>query len=253
MSRVGQSTCAMEQLPTDPERRTEMATRRGLIVATCVLLGPAAAKAQSHASNAPPAPAPSVMWGGLLGVNGATFSDPNQVAEGIAISSKVASIEEIFLQVPLGQNLYLQPGIAAGWRGAWVASVNDQARVDLGYVDFPVLLGTTLGSGRVRPFIQAGPVFSLLSECKVVSDSLGTVPCGSPSPYRSSDFGLDGGAGIEWLSQNGQALGIQAQYTLGLRNISSGGGQVSNRSYSISAVYKLPFGHRPQAKPAKQP
>ncbi|NJK83901.1 MAG: PorT family protein [Saprospiraceae bacterium] len=123
----------------------------------------------------------------------------------------------------------------------------------LAYLDIPALGTFRLGSGNTKFVLQAGPYVgfaiggSIQAEVQGGIGGLGSIGIGGESEaisfgndpdendLRRLDFGLIGGAGIEF-----GAFRIGAQYNLGLANISAftdNGTTVRNRVLSFHVGY----------------
>lgn len=134
-----------------------------------------------------------------------------------------------FINISTGPRLSLQPEAYYTQKGARYAGANDTFT----YLEAPLLLrySTPLPAAPFRPFIFAGPTAALLLSAKMGEADV-------KSLYRTSDFGLALGGGVEF-----ERLSLDARYQLGLTSIAKDVGQFKadyrNRVLSVLLGYRL--------------
>lgn len=111
------------------------------------------------------------------------------------------------LSLPLGRGiLALQPEglyVERGWEGT--------AEGKLTYIEVPLLLRVNIPTPGIAPFAVAGPSASFRLSC-----TSGGADC--PSDTRSTDYGVNLGAGVRLGGRSG--LTIEGRYSWGLRKLS---------------------------------
>lgn len=159
----------------------------------------------------------------------------------------------IIADVPLGSNLYLQPGLLFANKGA---KFEDDSKISINYLEVPVnlLYKFTLKSGD-HIFFGAGPYFAYAAGGKATSYgyttklAIGTSDIDNVKPF---DFGVGLNAGYQF----DMGLFFRAQYQLGLVNVDpttnqyNSASSVKNNGFSITAGWL--FSSAPTAKKKKE-
>jgi hypothetical protein len=121
------------------------------------------------------------------------------------------------------------------------------ARVELGYIELPLLFKYSFPTEGVRPYLIAGPSLGLRRSATAVS-KFGSAPEereDSKDDFKSTDFSLWAGAG---LGKNIGSAYVFAEglYSLGLRNINKDASEGSgkNRGWQFLAGVTLRLGSR---------
>ena len=99
----------------------------------------------------------------------------------------------------------------------------DQVSYKAEYLEVPLFLKLSLGSGSARPYVMAGPSigFRLSSELSVEDEGIsGTFDADEVT--ESMDFGVDFGAGLS-LRLNGVSFFVEGRYDLGVADVFTGG------------------------------
>jgi hypothetical protein len=131
---------------------------------------------------------------------------------------------------------------------------NGKQRLKLQYIELPLVGTATLfTSGRLKPFIEAGPVIDLEMRCRVQfissdkqqQDDVGCDLQSLSTPDRHKfDFSVAGGGGLDYnLEQNRHVL-LEVRYTHGLSNISDSDDRslvIRNRALSVYIGYSFPI------------
>ncbi len=119
------------------------------------------------------------------------------------------------------------------------------------YLEVPLFLKLSLGSGSARPYLMAGPSvgFRLNSEITVDNAEIADT-FDADDVTESVDFGVDFGAGLS-LRLSGVSLFVEGRYDLGVTDVFKGGeiaGQVSDdadvftRGLQTMAGITIPLG-----------
>ncbi len=107
----------------------------------------------------------------------------------------------------------------------------DEVSYKAEYLEVPLFLKLSLGSGSARPYVMAGPSvgFRLNSELSIEDEGIsGTFDADEVT--ESMDFGIDFGAGLS-LRLSGVSFFVEGRYDLGVADVFTGGeiaGQVSD-------------------------
>jgi hypothetical protein len=157
-----------------------------------------------------------------------------------------------FIRFGVG-GLGLEVDVLAITKGAEVAEPTEgDVNFKIDYVEVPVQLVFSLGSGRFSPYIMAGPSFGFEIGCEVDDESTAgddEIDCDDADFFdrKSLDIGLAGAAGLQIPLGPGSVL-VEGRYTHGLTNIADvegdGGDEIKNRSYAIFGGYTIPIGRR---------
>jgi hypothetical protein len=126
------------------------------------------------------------------------------------------------------------------------------ARFRLSYLELPLLLRFSSGSGRIRPYVMAGPSYGRLVRARVQgTDTKGkAVDEDVMKEFKRSDLGLGFGAGLV-IPAGRSSTFVQGRYTLGLLNIAreqEGGGEqeagtrLENRTIQVMVGVTFPLG-----------
>jgi hypothetical protein len=147
-----------------------------------------------------------------------------------------------------GDLLALEAGLMADTKGfKWEMDMFETqvtSKVNLLYLDVPVLLKVAPTLGSIKVFGAAGPYagFGITGKIKAEADGESEsedVEWGDTeeSEFKRFDFGAKFGAGVEF-----QGFTLGAYYSLGLANISpitDGGSKINNKVISVSVGYKF--------------
>jgi hypothetical protein len=159
----------------------------------------------------------------------------------------------VWLNRPLAGRLSLQPELHYTQKGASYAAsffepgegtFEAEVSLELSYLELPVLLRADLGraSGRVRPFIVAGPVLAYQTGCRIGFELAGFGGFGgsedcdaeveSNEQINTFDVGAAVGGGLA-VRRGGRELTAGVRYTHGLRSLARSGENVTNRNVSV--------------------
>ena len=219
-----------------------------------VLLAAAAAGLARESAAQPGAPLPAPRFGILAGLNSATLGgddvgdDDNDRRTGL--------VAGVYLKLPLGTVLSVQPELLYSMKGAAAGSGDDAAALNTDYFELPVLLRADLPTGTaVRPYLFVGPTFSLRTRCELEADGGGfqaSVDCddlAAEQPqedtpeFKKFDLGVALGGGVTVGMGTASALNFGVRYTHGTSSIIDPG-DVKNRVLSFTVGLEIPFGRR---------
>lgn len=119
------------------------------------------------------------------------------------------------------------------------------------YLEIPIFVKVTFGTGNIRPYIFAGPSIGFFlsgsqrinSTISVNGNSTTTDSTKSvaDSTVKSPDISAVFGAGISVMLSSGQILFLDAGYALGLVNIYDGSNTTNSRDIRIAAGILFPL------------
>lgn len=180
----------------------------------------------------------------------AMSADAQHMYLGAKVGANLANESEDSL--PTGYSLSIHPGFLAGaqfeywfddmWSlGAQVlydqkgARENINGFSDLGgtgtadlvinYLEVPILVKATFGTGNFRPYVFAGPSIGKYLSNKIhltatfQGQTTDTTLSGADSVFNSIDFSAVFGAGVSYKLSSGPILFLDAAYALGLVNV----------------------------------
>jgi hypothetical protein len=191
-------------------------------------------------------------FGILIGTNIATISDADQgigdvVGGAFDKKNRIGFDAGVFMKVPLTGMLSLQPEVHYVQNGVSItSSTGNVGSLDLkiDYLEIPVLfrLDVSGAGASVHPILLAGASGAYRVRCSLSATGQGNsvsqncnAGADSQDPFKKSDFGLVGGAGIAFTSM-GHSLSLQARYTYGLSSIATKDTETSkpkNRALAI--------------------
>ena len=179
-----------------------------------------------HAAGDPPLVAD---W---RGTRGATWWAPKRRSSAAGREASPVS----YLMAPISRALSFRPELLFSLKGGRTQTGSALLDIELAYLEIPLLAKFSFSRRRFRPVIFAGPAPSLQIGCDVqfiAADQASRSTCGegSFSLFRTFDFGIVAGGGVEvrWPQS---ALALEARYTAGLRSILDES-DVRNRAYGL--------------------
>ena len=202
-----------------------------LLALTVSTIGPCgAALAQS-----PPSAArdPAYSWGLKGGVNFANVLLAPDLPPGFSKSARTGFLGGAFAEARLSDTFSVQLEAFYTQKGFEIASAAGKATYRLDYLELPLTAKATFGSGPLRPYLFAGPVvgFRLSAGVETASGS-----GDFQDSTRTTDLGLDLGAGVLYRVNPGTALVLEGRYSVGLVNVFNtgpAGGTVNTRDLKI--------------------
>ncbi len=130
--------------------------------------------------------------------------------------------------IHMSEVLALQPELVFSMQGAKAAD-NDDARLNLNYLNIPVLLQYMFGDGFR---VQAGPQIGfLLSAKQKLDDTSVDVKDG----FKSIDFSIP--VGISYKRASG--FGVDLRYAFGVSNINDGDDKITNGGLQFGVFYQF--------------
>jgi hypothetical protein len=205
------------------------------------------ASAATVAAQAPAAATGGARLGVSAGFNLATFSGKDiQGAE-----NKSGFGGGVYLAIPVAPQIEFQPELLYTAKGAKSSDAGFEAAVRLNYVEIPLLARVNFPtSSDVTPHLYLGPAIAFKAGCSLsasgngISTSAGcdglTDDAGQPISIAAVDFGAVVGGGLGF-NVGGQRATVGVRYDLGLKNITSGGGESKNRTLSFLASFEMPL------------
>lgn len=151
------------------------------------------------------------------------------------VSAELKLAEPLSLQL---EALYTQKGFEV--TGASVGGTRATATYKFDYVEVPLTLKATLGSGPIRPYVFAGPNVGFRVAAKAAVPG-GTVDFKEGT--KLNDVALDFGAGIVYQLDAKTALVFDVRYSLGLMNVIKGGdADSSSKSRDVKLLVGVSVG-----------
>jgi hypothetical protein len=194
--------------------------RLPLILVLLVLLSPLTSTAQTDEK----------VWsfGPELGLNISKFGgDASEsdfrtgVALGVGLTYSIQNTYGVTTRV-----LYSQKGAKSG-----------DTKISMKYIEVPIVGRFFLNrEGTCRPNLFVGPSFNFLTG--VANKAKGEDSVNDDDfrdSFKTFDFGLTGGVGLNWLIADETHLIIDGRYTHGLSDISKADTDVFNRGFTVSA------------------
>jgi hypothetical protein len=136
--------------------------------------------------------------------------------------------------IHLAPQLALQPEIVYSAQGTKYTALNQEHKINLGYVNVPVLFQYMFDNGFR---LEAGPQVGFLISA---NDKVGSAKLDVKDGYKTVDFGL--GAGVGYV-HTPSGFGVDARYNLGLSDISeSSTNKLNNRGFQLGVFYL--FNHK---------
>ena len=176
-------------------------------------------KAQTH-----------VELGLKAGLNVATLHTSDNSNIDPRISANFGGLAHIHIS----KEFAVQPEVLFSGQGAKSTSANVVNKVNLNYIQVPVLLQYMIGTGFR---LETGPQVGFLASAK---DKAGDVTVDIKNSYKKTDFAWVFGAG--YLTSSG--VGFDARYNLGLSKINdNNGAKISNQVFSVGLFYQFKAMH----------
>jgi len=175
---------------------------------------------------------PHVWLGGFAGVDIGNLSVTGTDQTGVTWSTRtgfaVGAEFDDFFSDNLGicaQLAYVQKGATATFTdNSGGISVSTSSSITVSYLQIPVLLKATFGSGALKPVVFAGPEIGFKLSAKQTgktesgADTTFTVP---DSNITTINFGIMFGAGVTYAINATTMLFLNAAYDLGLSNLNA--------------------------------
>jgi hypothetical protein len=121
------------------------------------------------------------------------------------------------------------------------------ASLRLSYVELPVLLKLSRSTGRVRPYVIAGPSVGYRTGVRLKDEITGEDedPADADENLRKWDFGVAAGGGLT-VPVGRAAAFVEGRYTWGLVNLDKEDQELTlkNRGIQVLAGFTVPIGRR---------
>lgn len=146
----------------------------------------------------------------------------------LSLTSKIGFYAGAFAEVSVSENFAVQPEVLYALLGAKLNSDGDKYKIDLSYVNIPIL--AKYKKDGFSAFV--GPQIGILVSAK---DSDGS---STKNDYNSTDFSAIIGAGYTLMS----GFGFDARYQIGLGNIAKntdGQGTVKSNAFYVGVHFKM--------------
>jgi hypothetical protein len=160
--------------------------------------------------------------------------------DGASVSpdSRTSFVGGAFAQFGIGSPWFIQPEVLYSSKGFELESES----LSLNYVEVPILVGAAfpLSNSALKPMVFAGPSIGFKLSCDAEGEDCGDL-------YKSVDFGLVFGAGIQYALDN-ISLFLDGRYDMGLTNVLDDITEidvdvsVKNRAWQFMAGVGFPVG-----------
>jgi opacity protein-like surface antigen len=169
------------------------------------------------------AKAQDVKFGAKAGLNISSISGESDS------KSKAGLALGVFAEIKVSDKFSVQPEVLYSVLGAKSNGSSD--KVNLAYINIPVMAKYYVAD---KFSLEAGPQIGFLTSAKYVQ---GSNSINLKEGYKSTDFGLNFGAGYD-VTKN---IGVGVRYTAGLSNIvkDNGGDKVRNNNFAIALAYRF--------------
>ncbi|MDX1675508.1 MAG: outer membrane beta-barrel protein [Longimicrobiales bacterium] len=179
-----------------------------------------------------------------------------ELATGQSTGAITTAVYAAYLGFGVSDRLAIQVEAVYGTRGADGLGLGTDAldasappaRVEMRYLEVPLLLRAGFPGERLLISVFAGPYVGFLVACEVApagaaSRSCNEAAAGQRFDPRSTDVGLAAGVGLD-LAFGGSTLFADARYTVGLQSIESGGDPFDARhtGVALTAGLAVPLG-----------
>ena len=197
-------------------------TMKKILAITTAVLGCLVAGAQSHHDTY----SPHAEFGLKAGLNIANLHIQNASSPDAKLGFNAGGLAHIHLS----KQFALQPEIMYSNQGAKETISNSDYKVNLHYINIPVLAQLMVGDGFR---IETGPQLGLLVSARQKTEGVST---DIKDSYKTADFGWAFGLG--YITHAG--VGIDARYNLGISNINNvSSTNVNNRVFQVGLFYQF--------------
>ncbi|MEO8665299.1 MAG: porin family protein [Ignavibacteria bacterium] len=171
--------------------------------------------------------------------------------------SSVGFMGGLATQYNISPTVSLKLGVAYERKGADleanISGTTIKGMINTDYVSIPLLLKVHFGTGKkVRFFVNAGPYLGILLANKTKIDAYGTFPeteTDTKDSTKSTDFGLAGGLGVQFLVGTNMGFTIEARDNFGLTNINDSKEttitEIKNNTAQLILGFQWKFGKNP--------
>lgn len=177
---------------------------------------------------------------GGLSLSKYTYTSPDPMP--FAMENLTGLVGGVYFNMGLGP-LSFQPEILYARMGMKYSFEGATIEYQTNYIQVPLLLKVSvIPAGPIRPVVYAGGYGSYLLSAKgVMTSEEGSDSGDLDEMYKKFDYGLVGGAGIEFKLP-GVKLSLEGRYNLGLANVlKEAEGDVSLKNRSIMVLMGVGF------------
>ena len=169
-----------------------------------------------------------IQYGVKAGYNLANITQSGSSSEAVEAKSDFSA--GVLVSIPLFSSCFLQPEVMYSGQGAQVSALGQKDKLNLGYLNIPVLFKYQHVSGV---FAETGPQLGFLLSAKDKFDGTTT---DIKDQFETTDFSWAFGLGYKFTSMG---LGIDARYNLGLTNLAkdSGDETIKNSVFQFGLFY----------------
>jgi hypothetical protein len=142
------------------------------------------------------------------------------------------------LELPLNNNLGLKVEPMYLGKGSVLEGNGTEIDFNLNYLEIPVFIKYSIGKGKAKPYLYAGPSIGILLSAEFDGRD-------QKENYASIDFGVAAGAGID-IPVGKNTIFIEARYALGLSDVSDTDRddipEIKTNGIQIFAGFMIPLG-----------
>lgn len=175
-----------------------------------------------------PAAAQEVTLGVKGGLNVASLSVDDPSDPDFGFDRQTDFLAGVLAQFAIGRVFAFQPEVLYSQRGATSREDDPATKLDLNYIQIPLLLMARLGSREspIYPILYAGPQVAFETRCQVTGESEGvSLSLGCDDPLldgeletNQTEYGVVFGGGFEVLYSR-LTVQLDVRYQLGLTNL----------------------------------
>lgn len=213
-----------------------------LAIAVLIALAPAHAGAQE------------ATLGVKGGLNVANLSVDDPADSDFGFDSQTDFLAGIFAQFGIGRVFAFQPEVLYSQRGAKSRNDDPATKLNLNYIQLPLLLMARLGSREspIYPIVYAGPQVAFEMRCQATGESDGvslSLDCDDPLlggelQTKKTEYGVVFGGGFEILYSR-LTVQLDVRYNLGLTNLNDAENasevSVKSRVWSFMLGFGVPM------------
>jgi len=191
-----------------------------------------------------------IRVGAVGGMNMSSFTVPGNIISTAARKTRFGLTIGAAAELQLSQqwSVRIEPRyIQKGFRTEFTDALGTNKSTEtLNYFELPLTAVIRFGEFDISPFFFAGPDFAFLlsaSDDVTLSNGQSFPPLNTKSNYKSFEFALEGGFGVEYtLTSSMSVLGI-ARYSYGLSNVyqvPTYDGKTRDFQLQLGVLYTLP-------------
>lgn len=187
--------------------------------------------------------------GVMVGANYSKVSQSPQSSD-VTFDYKVGLLVGGFLGIAVNDVFSVEPQVLFSQKGTKVKGTGSNSSMEgsvrITYIEVPVLgkFWIPVSDPGVKPYVFVGPEVEFKVSCTAEGAILavtGSQDCdktGTEIKLKSTDFGVTGGAGVQFKAGN-QVVRVDARYTHGLSDINDSGDNRSIKNRAFAATIGL--------------